>query len=199
MILRGIAFSQDKAVSNLYLIDKLIHESLTALENELLLNGKDILYNLITDADDEQQNYISEGIKKRFSGYGFLSNYPFGYDSGKKIYNVFIDNPEIKVKYTKTYTDNFLGSKVVERIVTVKYETRIVNSEDSSVVFSNKFSKNSKSSFNIDNIGMVEDERYSFTNSVIPDESTMNKLILPAVVIISSAAAVILFFTIRSK
>lgn len=198
-ILRGIAYSQNNDVSNLYIIDKIIDESLVPLENEFLVNGNDVLYNFITDSDNEKQQYISESIKKKFQGYRFLSDYTGGNDSGKEVINVSINNPELSVKYTRTYTDNFLGSIIVERIVTVRYETVFLNSKDSSVIFSNKFSKNSKSSFNIINIGMVEDRRYSFTYSVIPEESTLNKLILPAVVILASAVAVILFFTIRSK
>ncbi|MBV6479167.1 MAG: hypothetical protein HGGPFJEG_01928 [Ignavibacteria bacterium] len=198
-ILRGIVFSQDKDVSNLYLIDKLIDESLVPLENVLEIRGKDVLYNLILNADNIQQTYFSESIKKKFPDFGFLTNLKENVATEKKIVNVFIKNPEIKVRYTGTHTDNFLGSKIVERVVSVKYEIKLLNSDDSSVVYSDKFSKKIKSNFNINNIAMVEDERFPFTKSVIPDEDTLNKLILPAVVILASAAAVILFFTIRSK
>lgn len=198
-ILRGIVFSQDKDVSNLYLIDKLIDESLVPLENVLEIRGKDVLYNLILNADNIQQTYFSESIKKKFPDFGFLTNLKENAATEKKIVNVFIKNPEIKVRYTGTHTDNFLGSKTVERVVSVKYEIKLLNSDDSSVVYSDIFSKKIKSNFNINNIAMVEDERFPFTKSVIPDEDTLNKLILPAVVILASAAAVILFFTIRSK
>ena len=199
IILGGISYSQENTLSNIEIIDNLIDESLIQLENKLLITGKENFYNILTEAENEEQNYIANSIKNKFGDYNFLINYQPEADTGKNIFTVLIKNPALKVEYIKVRSDNVLGSKIVDRKVSVRYDTEVKNIKDSTLVFSNKFNKESKSSFDFNSLGMIEDRRYSFAGSVLPEDSAFDKILTPALIILATASAIILFFVIRSK
>ncbi|HMS63643.1 MAG TPA: hypothetical protein PKD83_00155 [Ignavibacteria bacterium] len=201
-ILRGISYSQTGSESNLNNIDKLLDESLIPVENELLLLGNDKIYNLSVEygtENPEQQSYLIALIKRKFSGYKILINADTVEFSDSINYNLFINNPSLNTRYLSIYTDNVLGTKKIKREISVSYSVKISDSGNSSVVFAKDISKKLVDSFNIDDQNVVEDKRYSFSRSNLPEENSLNQLIYPAVIILASAVAIILFFTIRSK
>jgi len=195
IIIRGISFSQDNAVTNLSIVDVLIDESLIPLGNKLLLQGNENFYELVTDINNEQHLYLTESIKRKFNNYKLLVNE----DSDSVDFIVKLKNPRIETKYTRFFTDKLLGTKKVAREVLVSYDLEITDKKNSSSVFSNKFYKKIKDSFDLDKLNIVEDNRFEFSRSVLPEESPLNKFLFPAIIIAVSAAAIILFFTIRSK
>jgi hypothetical protein len=101
--------------------------------------------------------------------------------------------------YKKIFDEDIIGTKKVEREITVKYDLTLEDKKNLYEVFRNKFSNRNKDSFNLDEQSLIEDRNYDFSRSAIPEENTVNHLLYPALIIMSTAAAIILFFTIRSN
>ncbi len=165
------------------------------MENKLLILGRDNFYEI--DAYDNQPNelYLVENIKRKFNDFKILLNE----ESDSIDYKIVLKNPVIKTTYKKIHTDNILGTKQVEREVSVSYELDIINKKDSSLVYNNSFNKKQKDNFDLEKLSFVEDNRYSFSRSTLPEEDSLNQYIFPAIIIAASAVAIILFFVIRSK
>jgi len=195
LIIRGISFSQDITVTNLNAVDNLIDESLFPFGNKLMLLGEENFYNLVTDGNTAQHLYLIESIKRKFNNYKILVNEV----SDSIDFLVTIKNPKIEIKYNRFFTDKLLGTKKVAREVLVSYDLELIDTKNTSVIYRGNFHKKIKSSFDLDKLNFVEDSRYSFSRTVLPEESTINKFLFPAIIIATSAAAIILFFTIRSK
>ncbi|MEO6694073.1 MAG: hypothetical protein ABIY50_13890 [Ignavibacteria bacterium] len=195
IILRGISFSQDNQVSNINAVDNLLDESLVPFSNKLVLLGEGKFYNIITDGNKEQHLFLIESIKRKFSKYKILVNE----DSGNIDYIVSIKNPVIKIKYNNLFSDRLLGTKKVAREVSISYDLELIDQKNSSSLYLNNFNKKVIDSFELDKLNIVEDHRYKFSRSALPEENTLNKLLFPVLIIATSAAAIILFFIIRSK
>ena len=197
--IRGISFSQENRSSNLSEINKLIEESLIPLENKLILLGKEKLYLLSDESKSIQGDYILKILKRNLSGYKILLK-PGNTDFTDSIdYIIKIAQPSIKTLYKKIFDEDIIGTKKVEREITVKYDLTLEDKKNLYEVFRNKFSNRNKDSFNLDEQSVIEDRNYDFSRSAIPEENTVNHLLYPALIIISTAAAIILFFTIRSN
>ncbi|MBL8006261.1 MAG: hypothetical protein JNJ56_01920 [Ignavibacteria bacterium] len=199
LTIRGISFSQTEPGTNLSEVAELLSESLVPLENELVILGKDKIYNLKIEGNSEQKSFIVYLIRSSLQDYRILDNdnTPGAGDSTDYIIN--IDNPRLDVKYTSVYTDNVIGTKKVRRVISVSYELTINDSRDSARVYGNKVSKKAEDSFDLDDRNNVEDKRYGFLQSELPEQDTADRFIFPALIILASAAAIILFFSIRSK
>lgn len=195
LILRGISFCQENIINNLNSVDNLIYESFTPLSNKLLILGKSNFYEINFDNTKQDQVYIIESLRKRFPDFNFI----LGEDSDSIDFKIIFKNSNINTKYKKIFVDNIFGTKKVEREVNVSYELELTNKTDSSLVYSQSFDKKYKDSFDIDKLNLVEDNRYLFTQSILPEENTVNQLLYPAIIIAASAAAIILFFIIRSN
>lgn len=139
--------------------------------------------------------YLVESFKRKFSDYKILLNE----NSDSVDYKIIIKNPVFSTKYKKIFTDKVFGVKKVEREVSVSYELDIMSLKDSSLVYNNISNKKQKDNFDLDKLNFVEDNRYSFSRSTLPEENTLNQLIFPAILITASAIAIVLFFVIRSK
>ena len=197
--IRGISFSQENRSSNLSEINKLIEESLVPLENKLILLGKEKLYLLSDESKSIQGDYILKILKRNLSGYKILLK-PGNTDFTDSVdYIIKIAQPSIITLYKKIFDEDIIGTKKVEREITVKYDLTLEDKKNLYEVFRNKFSNRNKDSFNLDEQSVIEDRNYDFSRSAIPEENTVNHLLYPALIIMSTAAAIILFFTIRSN
>ncbi len=197
--IRGISFSQEKSSSNLSEINKLIEESIVPLENNLILLGKEKLYLLSDESKSIQGDYILKILKRYLSGYKILLKSGNSDFSDSVDYLINIAGPSIKTLYKKIFDEDIIGTKKVEREITVKYDLTLEDKKTLSGVFRNKFSNKHKDSFNLDEQSFIEDRNYDFSRSAIPEENTVNHLLYPALIIMATAAAIILFFTIRSN
>lgn len=195
LILRGISFSQDRIVTNLNAVDILVNESLLPFDNRFQLLGGENYYNIVTDGVKEQHLFLIESIKRKFNNYKILVNE----NSDSIDFLVSIKNPRIEIKYSRFFTDKLLGTKKVAREVLVSYDLELIDKKNSSSLYKKNFYKKINDSFDMDKLGFVEDSRYSFAQSILPEESSLNKFLFPAIIIATTAAAIILFFTIRSK
>lgn len=195
LILGGISLSQDRIITNLNVVDILVEESLLPFDNKFKLLGGENYYNIVTDEVKEQHLLLIESIKRKFNKYKILVNE----NSDSIDFLVSIKNPRIEIKYPRFFTDKLLGTKKVAREVLVSYDLELIDKKNSSSIYKKNFHKKIKDSFDMDKLGFVEDSRYSFAQSVLPEESSFNKVLFPAIIIATTAAAIILFFTIRSK
>lgn len=195
IILRVISFSQENVVNNLSAIDRLIDESFAPLNNKLLLLGRENFYEVSLEGNKAEHLYLIESIRKKFRDFNIIVNE----DSDTIDFKLLLKNPKIKIKYLKIFTDGFFGTKKVEREVLVSYDLELIDKKTSLLVYSQKFNKKYKDNFGLDKLNFVEDNRYLFSQSILPEESPVNQFLYPAIIILSSAAAIILFFTIRSK
>lgn len=197
--IRGISFSQENSSSNLSEINKLIEESLIPLENKLILLGKEKLYLLSDESKSIQGDYMLKILKRNLSEYKILLK-PGNTDFTDSVdYLIKIAQPSIKTLYKKIFDEDIIGTKKVEREITVKYDLTLEDKKNLNEVFRNKFSNKYKDSFNLDEQSLIEDRNFDFSRSAIPEENTVNHLLYPALIIMSTAAAIILFFTIRSN
>lgn len=195
LILRGVSFSQDSFNTNLDIVQNLIEESLTPLGNKLLILGKDNFYSIKIDNNNQAGSYLLDKIIRRFNDYKLI----IGEDSDSTDYITVIKNPYIRTGYKKIFTDRILGTKKVQREVIVSYEIELMNKKTSSIEYSLNFNKSFKDNFDLDKLGLVEDNRYKFSRSTLPAESKLNEILFPSIIIAASAAAIVLFFIIRSK
>jgi hypothetical protein len=200
LILRGISFSQDDFDNNISTVNKLIDESFFSIRNKMTESGKDKFYRISFDQDNQSAAYIFDRFKTAFYDYKLIINE----NSDSVDYVIAFKNPFISTKYKKIFTDNVLGVKKIVREITVSYNlelSAITNQASDSLqnILNQNFNKKSKDNIDLDKLGYAEDKRYKFSSSDLPEENTLNKIMLPAIIIAASAAAIILFFTIRSK
>ncbi|MDZ4711981.1 MAG: hypothetical protein SGI89_06605 [bacterium] len=190
----GILFSQGNVSTNVDAAGSLVDESLIPLNNKLLILGKDNLYSIMID-DNEAGEYILDNIKRKFADYRIV----FRENSDSIKYRIIFKNPIITTRYKKIFTDNILGTKKVEREVAVSYDADVIDNTNSSVIYNLNFNKKFKDDFNLENLNYIENQRYKFSRSSLPDENNADKILFPSLIIGASAAAIILFFVIRSK
>lgn len=200
LILRGISFSQENFENNISIINRLIEESFLSPGNKLTELGKDKFYGVSFDPGNQAETYLFERFKNRFYDYKLIVNE----NSDSINYVLKFKDPVIKTKYKKIFTDNVIGVKKIAREITVSYRLQIAAKTDSSsdsmkIILDQNFNKKSKDNIDLDKLTYTEDSRYKFSSSELPEESTLNQIMFPAIIVAASAAAIILFFTIRSK
>ncbi len=181
--------------SNIEIIDRLIDESLVPVANRLTILGTDKLYELHSSGNDDAESYLFESLTRQYQKFRFL----LGEESDSSAYKIEISRPVIKVEYKKIYTDDLLGTKRVQRVVRVSYNLQVISIKDPSNISSINFDRSTKDSFDLDKLDLVQDRRYSFSEALLPEESDLNKILLPALIVLASAATIALFFIIRSK
>lgn len=200
LILRGICFSQNNFDSNISIVNKLADESFLSLGNKLTVLGKDKFYKVEFDPNVQSGAYIFERFRTKFYDYKLIVNE----NSDSIAYVIVFKDPLITTKYKKIFTDNVLGVKKIEREIRVSYELELTDYSSSGAdslqpLLKQNFNKKSKDNIDLDKLGYIEDKRYKFSSSDLPEENTLNQILFPAIIITVSAAAIILFFTIRSK
>lgn len=195
LTIRGISFSQDRFTTNLEIVNSLIDESFISLNNNLLISGKDKFYLVLFDPSVPESSYLFERFKNRFYDYKLIINE----DSDSIDYKIVFKTPVIKTKYNRIFTDQLLGTKKVEREISVSYGSELEEKDSSKILYKQNFNKKAKDSLDLDKVSIAEDKRFNFSSSNLPEESTLNQVLFPAIIIGISAAAIILFFTIRSK
>lgn len=150
---------------------------------------------MIYDNTDALNEYVAGRFRNNFRDYKILINET----SDSSDYKIVLSNTEIKTNYIKIFTDKVLGTKKLEREITVNYDVKITAKDSSDVILIQNFNKKAKDNIDLDKLDFSEDKRYSFSSSKLPEENTVNQILFPAIIITVSAAAIILFFTIRSK
>ena len=107
--------------------------------------------------------------------------------------NYIIDNA--KVKYGDMERDGFFGDFIMPR------EIKLSGSYSLSkrVVDSQRFNFTYTDTVAVDDVRVIENSSFPFSESEVPSEPFLSSLFEPVVAIGSAAVAVILFFTVRNK
>ena len=107
--------------------------------------------------------------------------------------NYSIDNAS--VKYGEMERDGFWGDFIMPRKIELggnySLSNRIINSQTFNLTYYDTVA--------VDNVKVIENPSFPFTQGEVPSEPFFSGLFEPVVAIGSAAIAVILFFTIRSK
>jgi len=180
---------------NLYLIDKLIDESLLSLENKMTSLGNDRFFEIEINQDKPEEIYFLDKIKQRFNGYKLFLNEKFDTSD----YRITFSNIIIKPVYSNIKGSDITGNKLTGREIQVSYEYEIVRKENNERLYSDRISKKIKDSFDSERINQIEDSRYNFTKGNLPEEEGLEKYLFPSIIVAVSAAAIIMFFSIRSN
>ncbi|MDP1993749.1 MAG: hypothetical protein Q8K40_00745, partial [Ignavibacteria bacterium] len=102
---------------------------------------------------------------------------------------------EVKVEYDEPERKSLFGSFVVKRILHFSGNYSII-SESTNV---KNFSYTLNDEVPYENIEMLENSSFPFTQGKIPAEPFFSSLLEPAIALGSAAAAVYIFFSARSK
>lgn len=190
----GISYSQVNP-SNISIIDRLINESLTPVENKFTVLGNDKIYEIDIDDKTDEGAFMLSSLRQRFGNNKLIINE----HSDSADYKLVINDPLFRVAYKKVFTDDILGTKKVKREVSVSYDVRMTDLKNPAVILDQKIRKADSGNFDLDMLGSVESGSYRFVRGTLPEESVFDRIVTPAAIIGVSAAAIILFFIIRSK
>lgn len=191
----GCLFSQHIAESNMAVADRLIDEGLLKLRNSMTLLGDEKLFVFKYDQYNPEADYIARRVQTALQGFKVL----WGTEHDSSDYSVDMIRPSVKVRYAGISTDNVIGNKRIERIVSVGFDFLIQSSGESGGSDSVSFAKSNRSYVDYESLPSVESSLFPFLRAELPNEGSSSSLLIPAVMIGVSAAAIILFFTIRSK
>ena len=189
--------NNDNPVSerNIDIFSRLLDVAFNELENQLVISGNEKLYLLRFSRESEENGFLLLKLKQRFGSYKLLT----GNSVDKADYNIVFENTILKTNYKDIFSSSFLGSKKVKRKVEVKYFNKIIDNNTDVEIYSNTINESYEDDFLLDNLKQVENSSYDFAKGQLPEESLLDKVLIPVVVVGASAVAIILFFVIRSK
>ncbi|MBS1514684.1 MAG: hypothetical protein JSS63_06615 [Bacteroidetes bacterium] len=179
-----------KPKTNLENIDALLESSFELLGDRLILNKEKVYLLEINAPDNETESYFKSKIKSRFADYKIISDANLGSDA-----KIVIDSLALDTKYLRLFEKDLLGNKYIKRQATVKYYCSVLITNVQGYRFNQSFTDD----FALDDLSLVESDKFFFAQGVIPPQSFFSKYLVPSLVILASAAAVILFFTVRNK
>lgn len=189
-------YSQNSRLErNIEIYDRIIDKSLNELESRMIVAGKEKVFQVNVSDQTDADEYMLEKLRRRFSGFNVV--YETSYDS--VFANIIIDSIRLKTRYRDINTSKVLGDKMVDRVVSVAYNVKLVRAGNDEVLLSERFNESYEDSFKLDEVTRVESDQYSFLRAELPSEGFLSKYLLPAVLIAASAATIILFFLIRSE
>ncbi|HRE40736.1 MAG TPA: hypothetical protein PLG90_05335 [Ignavibacteria bacterium] len=151
---------------------------------------------LITDLeiiseDNSVKNFLNEFFEKNI----------FIYKKGKDYSNrkLVLKIENIKMNYPEYVNSGIAGDKSFIRNFKSGFILDYYNLNISSPVFSGSYNINFADTVKIENSGNINSYKYSFLNGKLPEDSFLNKYLLPVGLILTSITTIILFFVIRSN
>ena len=187
------AYLQNLAATNLEIINKSLGEVFDKWQDLINLKGKEKTYLIKVNGTDDDAEFFLSALKQRFRDYNFV--YQISNDSIAVFEFTFVD---ISLNYTQINQSNILGNKLVLRQIAV--ETKLSYIEpDFNGVETFHFNSEQQDEFPLKDYDYIEDTSLSFAHAELPQESFIDRIIFPALLVAISAATVILFFIIRTK
>jgi hypothetical protein len=181
------AFAQTK--TNLEIIYSLVDSSVSKINRDVNSNNLKINFSMGNYYSLFQNQVIADFAKL---GRTVLSDSmkPL---SGFETINYSIDNAY--VKYGEMERNGLLGSFVMPRKIDLSGSYSI----SEGTIISERFDFTYTDTVSIDDVKVIENPSFPFTQAEVPSEPFFSSLFEPAIAIGSAALAIILFFTIRSK
>ncbi|MEI6243194.1 MAG: hypothetical protein WCP39_07335 [Chlamydiota bacterium] len=194
----GLCYAQQDAAvlprSNYDVFSGLLNRCLDPVADRIIVIGNDKYFHLEINSDAQSEKFFQSVFGLRFAGLKVIK----GTELDSLAFKVIVNNPEFKLKYPEAKTERLFGDKILSRSASVKFDGRI-ESPSGELLWSGTPVDKSFDVFRQDNLEYVQNIEYDFMKASLPEESTVSKLVVPAVVLIASAIAIVLFFAIRSK
>ena len=189
--------NNDNSISerNIDIFSRLLDIAYNDLENQLVIAGNEKLYLLRFSRESEENDFLLLKLKQRFSSYKVLT----GNSVDNADYDIVFENTKLKINYKDIFSSSFLGSKKVKRKIEVTYFNKIIDNSTDIGIYSNTINESYEDYFLLENLEQVENSSYEFAKGHLPEESLLEKVLIPALVVGASAVAIVLFFVIRSK
>ena len=102
------------------------------------------------------------------------------------------------VDYENIRRQGFLGSKIIDRIVTIVVSAKMVDLQKGDILFARDFEKASRDTIQLSDVERVENPSLPLTRGVVPGEGFFSNLAEPLVMLGAIGVAVYLLFTVRS-
>lgn len=103
---------------------------------------------------------------------------------------------KIFVSYSDIFRDGFLGSKKVSRLIGIELSGKVLDSNKKKII--QTIFASHKDTVLFSSINSLEEQNIPVTKGVIPDDSIIERIIIPSVVVSTVAIITYLFFTLRN-
>jgi hypothetical protein len=195
-VFAGILHSQnvreDVLITNLDVYSMLTDKNLEVMGDQFVILGKDKIYSTSIVARPDIKDYLYLKIKQRLSNFRIISES----DSSASDFFVKFEDVKFVTKYKKIF-GSVLKNRKVQRQIEISYKYEIKNRD--SILYGKDISDVNNDEFYFDKFNAVERGNYSFLTGVLPEQSFLEKALIPGLVVLTSAVAIVLFFVIRSK
>lgn len=118
--------------------------------------------------------------------------------SASTAYDVELGLDNVTVRYTDIRRSGLFGSKVVDRLVLVRYTAKIVNKRSGVILMTGSITRSSDDIVEASGIASLENSRIPATQGTLPSEGFFSSLVEPLVTMGAIAVAVYLLFQVRS-
>lgn len=187
-----LLFSQDDVKSNEDIFKELTKQVIDSFLVTIDLNKNDTV-NLKFQADDKAK-FINEFIIDYLVNqkYYYLKMYANS-NLNEIILEYFIN--KLELSYSKPFREKLFGEKKILRNVHTEISFKFIRNYD--VLSYKTISAYYTDTVRYSDVKYLENEMIPLTTSIIPDDSTIEKYILPAITITTVSVIVYLFFIIR--
>ena len=103
-----------------------------------------------------------------------------------------------RVTYGNTRRNAFFGSKILDRKVSIEFNTKVVHRMTGSILFNGNVSRFASDTIEVGDVDKVESAGIPATHGVLPGEGFFSTMLEPLVALGTIAVAVYLLFHVRS-
>lgn len=196
----GNAFSADDAAgknieSNLSLIEKRFAKMVRESMLHVALQKGDSVVLRVPSSENMWlvQNSIASTLKR-----DSLVVYVAEDSSGIVPFMYNVSSSEINVLYTNMFRDGIFGAKKVRRVVSAGMTVEVLKYPSREILYSGSVSNEIADTVAVDEISRIESADISVTRAMLPQESGLDRLVEPFIIIGATAVAVYLLFHVRS-
>ena len=190
-------FSQnfEPGIKNNYeIFSDLAIKSFEKIENNFYLQVKGKVFCVKFDKESESSKFLFEKLRSKFQDYKIVTK-----DALKDSdFLINISELNIKAKYEK-YSGSYSVNKKIQRNLEMEYYYKFYGNKEDTLLYKYEAKEKYSDSFNIDFRDEIERSNYEFTKTELPEQSLIQKLFLPCLIIAASAITIVLFFITRSK
>jgi hypothetical protein len=113
-------------------------------------------------------------------------------------YLIDISSSQLQVRYDDMFHDGFLGKKKVRRTINITFTCQTIRTSSGEVLWSDSPIQQFVDTVAVDEISNLELSSVKSTQSSLPSEAFIDKVIEPFVILGATGVAVYLFFHVRS-
>jgi hypothetical protein len=177
--------------SNQQIFSDLIKSNIGRFQNQLAINGADKIYQVIFINKSFSDEFLLNNLRNLFPNYILISEDK----NSKRNIDIVINELKLKINYDKIKTDLILNKKIKRNLsYSCSFEFR-----DSVNLYKGSVNDIYIDTVRYEDVDFIEKDEYVFTKEKLPEESFLEKILIPGIVIIASAVTIVLFFIIRTK